>query len=90
MSNGFLLVGIDVLSAHTNGWGKMMFIELNVELERDPKLKTRPVTVNSDYIIRIEPRETIDKDGGASVSLTDGDSLKVVESYKSLNKRLRV
>lgn len=74
----------------------MPLIELHEDLQRNPELKTSLVTVNSDHIVKIEPRQTFnkdgvpDKDGGASVTLADGKSLNVVESYKRLKKKLKV
>jgi hypothetical protein len=65
-------------------------MELHIDLQRNPELVTKPVTVSTRYIIKIEPRETIDKDGGATVTLSEGGgTLSVVESYKSLKKRLK-
>ena len=67
----------------------MAFIELQEDLQRKPKVKTRLVAVHSHYIVKIEPRETVDRDGGCSVTLADGKSLNVVQSYKSLKKSLK-
>ena len=67
----------------------MSFVELHTDEQRVPELKTRPITVNTRYIVKVESRETIDKDGGAIVTLSEGDPLHVVESYKSLKKTLK-
>jgi hypothetical protein len=67
----------------------MDFIELEIDVQRNPKLVTRLVTVGTRYIIKIEPRATVDKDGGATVTLGEGGGvLHVVESYKTLKEKL--
>lgn len=67
----------------------MSFIELHIDVQRVPETLTRPVTVSTRHIVKVEFRETIDRDGGALVTLTHGEALHVVESYKSLKKRLK-
>jgi hypothetical protein len=67
----------------------MSFIELHLNKQRNPELATEPVIVNTRYIIKVEWKQTIDKDGGAIVTLSEGDPLHVVESYKSLKKTLK-
>jgi len=52
-------------------------------------LSKEPVIVNTRYIVKVEWRQTIDKDSGATVTLSEGSALHVVESYKSLKKRLK-
>ena len=70
------------------------FIELTLDIQRNPKLVTAPVTVNTAFILKIEPRKTFsatgvpDEDGGAMVTLSNTHALPVVESYESLKERL--
>ena len=64
------------------------FIELTIDVQRNP-VQTRSVTVNTACIVQIESRKTIDQDGGATVTLSNAQTLSVVESYASLKKRLQ-
>jgi predicted DNA-binding protein (MmcQ/YjbR family) len=68
----------------------MSFIELHIDEQRVPELKTKPITVNTRYIVKVEWIQIIDKDGGATVTSSEGNALQVVESYKSLKKRLKI
>jgi len=54
----------------------MSFVELHTDEQRVPELKTRPITVNTRYIVKVESRETIDKDGGATVTLSEGGTVR--------------
>jgi competence transcription factor ComK len=65
------------------------FIELTIDVQRNPTVQTRTVTVNTACIVQIESRKTIDQDGGATVTLSNAQTLSVVESYASLKKRLQ-
>jgi len=47
----------------------MSFIELHIDEQRVPELKTKPNTVNTRHIVKVEWRQTIDKDGGNTTDL---------------------
>jgi hypothetical protein len=66
----------------------MPFIELTIDKQRIPGAQTDPVLVGTRHVLRIERRPTIDKDGGASVTLVDGKVLNVAESYARVRDML--
>jgi hypothetical protein len=67
----------------------MSFSELHIDMERNSQTDDQASHGEHEIIVKAEPRETIGKDGEATVTLSEGGALHVVESYKSLKMRLK-